>query len=450
MNSIQRQLSVGLITIVVVVILLLLQTSLWLFESGLRHYLQNDLRQEAEVLLGAVARDAHSVVLDPTRIPSNYQKPFAGHYYRIEISTDVWRSRSLWDYQLPLPLVNGLQQQLVDGPQAQQLLIYRADYQRFGQPISIVVARDYTPIVQSLRRVKLIGLGVGITALIFILLLQRFIVARALRPLENARRQIAQLQQGERGSLDIDVPDELQSLVQQINTLLLHTEETLKRSRNALGNLGHALKTPLAVLVSLSERRELDEHPELRQSLRAQLDFIQLRLGRELGRARLSGEALPGAQFNCAEELPALFATLELIHPRSLNLHWQTTQQLRLPWDREDVLELLGNLLDNACKWAKSQVRLDISAVDGFKISVNDDGPGISQQQREEVLSRGTRLDEQIAGHGLGLGIVRDIVTHLNGELRLGDSQLGGLSVDILLPHPDKKQADSTAKCITG
>ncbi|MGV2465622.1 UNVERIFIED_CONTAM: two-component system sensor histidine kinase CarS, partial [Pseudomonas aeruginosa] len=140
--------------------------------------------------------------------------------------------------------------------------------------------------------------------------LQRLTVRRSLRPLEEVRLQIAQLQQGQRSQLDNQAPEELEPLVEQINHLLAHTEETLKRSRNALGNLGHALKTPLAVLVSLAEREEMARQPELQQVLREQLEQIQQRLGRELGKARLVGEALPGAHFDCAEELPSLCDTL--------------------------------------------------------------------------------------------------------------------------------------------
>src|SRR5690606_17867185 len=171
--------------------------------------------------------------------------------------------------------------------------------------------------------------------------------------------------------------------------------------------------------------------------LRTQLDFIQRRVVRELARARLAGEALPGDHFDCATELPPLFATLEMIHKRSLNLLWQAAPGLRLPWDREDLLELLGNLLDNACKWAESRVLLNISATtDGFLIQVEDDGPGIDREQREEVLNRGVRRDEQVDGHGLGFGIVSDIVQHCHGTMTLDDSALGGLQVVINLPDP--------------
>lgn len=251
------------------------------------------------------------------------------------------------------------------------------------------------------------------------------------------RQQIAQLQQGQRSDLDTRVPQELEPLVGQVNHLLAHTEDTLRRSRNALGNLGHALKTPLAVLVNLQNREELREYPELRATLTEQLEQIQQRLARELGRARLAGEVLPGAHFDCDAELPTLFNTLAMIHDSALDLDWSVEPGLRLPWDREDLLELLGNLLDNACKWAETQVLLGIAREgDGYRLCVDDDGPGIAEDQRQAVLERGTRLDEQVAGHGLGLGIVRDIVDAWGGRLALDSSPLGGLRVRIDLPAP--------------
>ncbi|HBX54036.1 sensor histidine kinase [Pseudomonas sp. UBA2684] len=435
MRSIQRRLSLGLISVLLVVGLLLAQTSLWLFDHSLRRYLQAGLKDEAETLLIALVRGPQGVQLDELRLSAAFQRPFSGLYFRIDFADKTWRSRSLWDRELKPTQAAGLQTELGDGPQGQLLLTYRGDYQRFGEHLSIYVAQDYTPVLKSFRRVQQIGLGLGLGALLLILLLQRLTVSRALRPLEQARQQIAQLQQGQRAELDTQVPQELEPLVAQINHLLAHTEDTLKRSRNALGNLGHALKTPLAVLVSLASREELQEYPQLRSTLFEQLEQIEQRLARELSRARLAGEALPGAHFECTEELPGLFSTLAMIHDRNLQLEWQAAPGLRLPWDREDLLELLGNLLDNACKWARGQVRLHIQRTpQHYLLSVDDDGPGIGSDQREEVLSRGTRLDEQVAGHGLGLGIVRDIVDAWGGRLELLDSELGGLCVRIELP----------------
>ena len=437
LNSIQQRLSISLITVLILVGLLLAQMSLWLFDQGLRRYLENHLHDEAELLVAALARGANGIELDQQHVSAAYHRPFSGHYFCIHLDDQQWRSRSSWDFSLPEPAQQGLMEELIDGPQTQQLLIVRTDYRRFGKNILIVVAQDYTPMLDSFRRVQLIGGGIGLGALLLLVLLQRYFVARALQPLEQVREQIAQLQQGQRAQLDAQVPQELQPLVQQINHLLHHTEDNLTRSRNALGNLGHALKTPLAILFSLANRQELNSHQELRDNLRNQLTHMQERISRELGRARLAGEALPGAYFVCAVELPDLVSTLAQIHGRHLTINWSAADNLRLPWDRQDMLELLGNLLDNACKWAQQKVALNITQDNNhFILTIEDDGPGIAPDMRTQVLNRGARIDEQIQGHGLGLGIVRDIVEHCKGELNLHESPLGGLQVVIRLPAP--------------
>lgn len=439
MRSIQRSLSLGLAAVLVIVGLVLLQTSLWLFESGLQRSLETDLREETEGLLLAVVRGSDGMKLDTQRLNPRYQRAFSGHYFRIELPGRTWRSRSLWDASPDWPDAPGLAPELLAGPQGQRLLAYTAHYRREGQPIMISVAQDYSPILDSFARVRLGGLGlVGVALLVFVLL-QRYAVSLALRPLERARQQIAQLQQGQRQQLEGDVPLELQPLVEQINHLLQHTDETLKRSRNALGNLGHALKTPLAVLTSLLQREELVAQPELRAALAEQLGQIQQRVSRELGRARLAGEVLPGGHFDCDAELPALFDTLAAIHRPGLDLRWQAPPGCRLPWDREDMLELLGNLLDNACKWAAGQVRLSIARDErGYVLDVDDDGPGIPADRRERALARGGRLDENAQGHGLGLSIVGDIVAAWQGDWELAQSPLGGLRVRVVLPPPGR------------
>ena len=436
MRSIQRRLSLGLISVMVIVGVVLAQTSLWLFEAGLQRYLEAGLRNDSENLLVALVRGPNGVQLDEQRLSPAYQRPFSGHYFRIDFADVHWRSRSLWDQELPRLPVAGLKGNLQLGPEGQQLLVLRSDYKRFGQSISISVAQDYTPVRESFRLMRQVGLVMGLAALLLVLILQRVTVRRALRPLETARNQIAQLQQGQRSQLDTQVPLELEPLVAQINHLLAHTEDSLKRSRNALGNLGHALKTPLAVLLSAASSDALKDHPQLSQLLREQLEQVQQRLNRELNRARLAGDALPGALFDCEQELPGLLATLRMIHGEHLDLSYQVAPGLQLPWDREDLLELLGNLLDNACKWADAEVRLSVSETPhGYQLAVEDDGPGIPEAQRDQVFSRGARLDEQRVGHGLGLGIVRDIVEVWGGVLQLQESELGGLKVLIQLPR---------------
>jgi signal transduction histidine kinase len=236
--------------------------------------------------------------------------------------------------------------------------------------------------------------------------------------------------------LQLAAPLELEPLITQINHLHAHTEDSLKKARTALGNLGHALKTPLAVLFSQVNSARFHADPALRAALLEQLRHMQSRLEKELARARLVGEALAGTPFDCAKELPGLLTILRSIHGAHLSLEACYPPGLVLPWDREDLLELLGNLLDNGCKWADGRVLLSVEENGaGYRLYVDDDGPGIAPQAREQVLARGGRLDEQAPGHGLGLGIVRDIVDACRGQLSLTDSPLGGLRVAVELPR---------------
>lgn len=438
MRSIQARLRGGLTAILLVAGLVLVLGGAWLVDHALRRYLETGLRGETENLLAALVRGPHGLQLDEGRLGSLYTRPLSGRYFLIEIpALDIrWRSRSLWDAQLEAPPRSGLSETLADGPSGQRLLTYRADYQRYGQTVRVVVADDYNPLLTNLTRILALGALLGLATLLLVLLLQRLIVRRALRPLDQVREQIAQLHQGRRSTLDAGVPIELAPLVEEMNALLRHTEDGLKRARHGIGNLGHALKTPLAVLTSLAERPELQALPEQREVLREQLARIRQRLERELRRARLAGEALPGAHLDAAE-LRELCRLLNRLHGEHLRFDCHLPEGLRLPWDREDLLELFGTLLDNAGKWADRQVRLEVAQrEEGYLIRIEDDGPGVPEAQREAILERGSRLDEAVAGHGLGLGIAKDIVEGCAGTLALETSRLGGLAVVIRLPAP--------------
>lgn len=432
--SIQRQLTFSLAMLLIVVGLVLAQAGLWIVDRGLRHHMQSNLQAQAESLLAALVKGPQGLELISNHHDAAFLKPFSGDYFIIEFNQQRWRSRSLWDFELPKINQQGFSEQLQPGPRQQKLLMYQVQYRRYKTDITVTVAHDYSPILASFKQAQIIGGILGLLALLLTLLLQRQLVRRALRPLEQARVQIEQLQLGQRNQLELNAPLELQPLVQQVNRLLLHTEERLQRSRKGLGNLGHALKTPLAVLMSVLQRQELQRQPELSALIQDQLEHIEQRINRELTRARLSGDALPGAFFKCSEELPSLFLLMNRVHGDVLTLNWYAAPTLSLPWERDDILEMLGNLLDNACKWADSQIELTIDQqADNYYIRVDDDGPGIEESLREQVQQRGSRLDEQSLGHGLGLGIVRDIVEALQGTLELQHSPLGGLRVVICL-----------------
>ena len=434
MKSIQRRLGISLLVMMLGAGVLGAVASSWLLDLGVRRYLAEHLRSETEMLLQALERNTtlDVLTLNQSRITPRYQRPLSGAYFHIEAGDQQWRSRSLWDHQWQGSTVKGLARTLQEGPSGQHLLAYQAQYQRAGQPVVITAALDYSPIQKVLLTVYGVFLGLGALALALLLWLQRLTIKNALKPLQIARQQIMQLQRGERARLNTEVPRELRPLTEQINVLLEHTEHNLKRSRSALGNLGHALKTPLAVLKAVLARKEGQDVSRAYE----QVDEIERHIARELKRARLAGDVLPGAQFDCARDIQPLVRTLNMIYPHIQIETRILPSSIRLPWEREDVLEVLGNLLDNACKWAASQVLLSIQQTEQQLImTVGDDGSGVDPESLDSLLVRGRRLDEQVAGHGLGLSIVRDSVEVWGGALEFSVSDLGGLEVILRFKH---------------
>lgn len=439
-GSIARYLLLRLVLMLVVAGLLLSQLGIYWLDHSLRQYTHEQLQQQAQGLLFSLVRDEDDeLVVNLRHHDAQYLQPFSGHYFIIQVDGEKFRSRSLWDFTLLEEETT--MDSLLPGPGEQQLLSYQASYQLDGSDVVVTVAEDYQPVLDRFYLLRNRGLAGGALMLLLIGLWQWRLIRRALKPLEQTRLQLQELEDGQRQQLDEQLPDELRPLVRQFNHLLERIDEQLKRSRSAAGNLSHALKTPLAVLVSLQARPELQAHPELLQLLREQLQLIERRIDRELSRARMAGEQQGGLMFVCADEIPSLLQLMQQVHD-NISFEHQMPEDLRLPFDRDDLLELLGNLLDNAGKWAKSQAHLQLAvSAQELIIRVEDDGPGIRPGQRQQLIQRGQRSDEQTPGHGLGLAIVQDIITALHGRMELADSGLGGLLVQVFLPLHNHKTA---------
>ena len=433
MKSISRQLGGGLLLVLLVTVMLVGQGAVWLFDRALRDYLSSDLQRESDALLAALTPGPDGLYLDTDRVGADYLRPFSGRYFIVQTRADRWRSRSLWDQRLP---VEGTTQQngLVPGPAGQQLLVRSDSFTRLGQSIQISVGMDYQPLLSAFSRARMWLWGLGAIAVILSILIQQGLLRRALRPLHRARRELAEWQTGERLVLSDDVPLELQPLVAEINHLGAQVDQIIQRSRKGVGDLSHALKTPLAVTESLLARKALATGD--RVVIETQLQEIRRQLERALQRSRLAPESHTSKRFEPAEDLPWLIGSLQQIHGQRVQvLHPEVKAGEYWPFEREDMLELLGNLLDNACKWAAGTIRLDwVLTPHALELKVEDDGPGISEKNREQVLGRGARLDESVAGHGLGLAIVGDLIEVYGGELALQDSELGGLTVQVKLP----------------
>jgi signal transduction histidine kinase len=217
--------------------------------------------------------------------------------------------------------------------------------------------------------------------------------------------------------------------VADFNQLLTGWRGYLARSRHAAGNLAHALKTPLSLIMQQS-RKHGDTY------LVKQAERMHGLIDRELNRARIAGSALAGRRFRPAADIAELADVIRQLHrDRQLDLQLALDAEDQLPLDQQDMLELTGNLLENAAKWARHRIRLTLETGEVMHLVIEDDGPGINRDSRLSILTRGTRLDESEEGHGIGLSIVQEITELYGGTIDLGKSdELGGLRVTVELP----------------
>lgn len=444
MRSLRTRLDAGLI-----VSLALIFSAQWAIVGGAirllaENYVASRLQHDADNLLAALTfGEGGAPELSPDRIDPIYKRPFSGHYFKIAVGDRLLRSRSLWDQDLLLPPVSvgARAVQRLPGPQGQTLLVLNGGFRKQGRDVAIAVSEDLTPIEADIRRFQLRYGLVSLAALIFLIAAQRWIVAAGLRPLQKARDDVAALERGEIERLREEAPDEVKPLIGEINRLLEATRQRLARSRNATGNLAHALKAPLTLLLQAADRDEMRAHPALRDELIRRTGTVRDLIERELKRARLSGSASPGRPYSLREEIPPLLDALtKIYHEKPLRFETDLPEGRVTLGDREDLLELFGNLLDNAAKWAQGRVALKVEADEAVRITVEDDGPGCAPEALDRLSRRGVRIDESAVGHGLGLSIVKEIVDQYSGEIGFGRSErLGGFKVWVKLPSGFKK-----------
>ncbi len=437
MHSLQSRLSTGLLLSLIIAFALLAV----LVSINLRFvtddYVASRLQHDSETLLSAIQFDADgSIRLDSARIDQVYNQPFSGHYYVISSSTQTLYSRSLWDHGLEhVTLGSGQQKRSIqDGPEQQSLLVVSSGYTRQGFPLSISLAEDLNPIRQNINRFIYIFALIAGGILFILIVLQVLILRNSLKPLEHIHDELGQLEQGKIERLNTDVPRELEPLINEVNHLLGIMGQRLQRSRDGLSDLAHAIKKPLTVIRQQINRDEIPASN--RNALMQQTDEIVRLSDRILKRARLAGHSHSGIHFSFDEDLNALIDTLHMMYPnRNVELERRIPIDASCPIDREDMMELLGNLLDNAYKWARHKVRISVNSNAQLHITIEDDGPGIKADRIQDLSQRGTRLDESIEGHGFGLAIASDTVAEYQGDIEFKTSEeLGGFRVDIKIP----------------
>jgi len=402
-------------------------------------YVATRLEHDAETLINGLHIDETGmVVLDSDYVAPIYFRLNAGHYYLIRSQDYVLTSRSLGSSEFNVQLTERPHGALFyhEGPDQQKLLVWAGHYEKDGHSVSLAIAEEMTTLDEHLGRFRWRFGAVTLALFALLVITQRVIVRYSLKPLERMQQACRKLETGDIKQLPENVPVEVKPLANEINRLVGVMQHRLVRSRNALGNLAHGLKTPLALLSQLVNDRNTDFDANDRQQAQTSVALIQSIINRELKRARLAGPESAGQKFNLNAETPDITDVLSKIYAdKQLEYRLNLAQDDIQYGDREDMLELLGNLLDNASKWAKRKVVITASLEKDLRIAVEDDGPGIPESKRDALAVRGKRLDEAIPGSGLGLSIVMDIVNQYEGDIRFSTSKtLGGLRVDIALP----------------
>lgn len=308
-----------------------------------------------------------------------------------------------------------------------------------GRTFALLVAGDTQPMVEDIRdfRNSVIWWLGGLAVLLALGILA--LVRWGLRPLRRVSEDLGKIREGEIRHLEGNYPSEIEPLVQDLNALIDSNREIVERARTHVGNLAHALKTPLAVLQNEARAAE----GPLAAKLGEQIAIMRDQVEHHLNRARMAAQAnVIGAVTPIAPVIAGLARVMRKVHQnRQLEIQSDVAPDLRFRGEKHDFEEMAGNLLDNACKWAASRVRVSAARVDVGRrafltLCVEDDGPGLPAEGRQAALSRGARLDESKPGSGLGLSIVVELARIYGGDLKLDTSELGGLAAQLTLPAP--------------
>lgn len=383
-----------------------------------------------------------------------FGRPYSGYYWQVDEvgegvagSKALLRSRSLWDVVLtvsPDALMKGdIHEHQVVGPKGKLLGLVERSVRFDDIPdgkthsLRLLIAADADLMAEPVSRfngalwlaLSVLGAGLVLAAVVQ--------VSVGLSPLRALRTGLAKVRGGEAQRLAGDFPVEVMPLVDEFNSVLTQNAAVVERARTHAGNLAHALKTPLSVLANAAQAKN-PQGTDLARLVLEQIGVAQRNVDYHLARAQAAASArVPGAKTPLRPVIEGLVRVMQRIHAqREIEITIvQCPLELAFRGETQDLQEMLGNLLDNACKWAAHQVEVN-ARTDGIMvaITVDDDGSGLDVQQRVSVMRRGVRADEQVPGSGLGLAIVDDLTQLYGGRVELLDSPLGGLRAALTLP----------------
>ena len=436
-----RSINLRLLLAVLLMVLLALPVAGWLLAHHYRTAAVNAFDERLEATLNVVIA---GVTYDPLAEQLNYERAlgdprfdhvYSGWYWQItDDANHSVTSRSLWDQRLPVLESERVTAHTLPGPRGQQLRVVERDIYLapLEAPLHVSVAArddDLREDIQEFQQMLWLGL-LGLGALLLgVLALQ---VRWGLAPLRRMNANLREVEQGRTEQLETRLPDELATLAKSMNAVLARDQRLIERGRHTAGNLAHALKTPISVMRLLAKQLP----SESRSAWEAELSRIDSAVRHHLARASAAGEGVRFAPVALQGTLAPLITGLaRLAQRRHITLRQTVDSGVRVHMDGQDLQEMVGNLLDNALRWGKSDVHIRLQAQsEMLLLVVSDDGPGMTPQECQAAVQRGKRLDEQRSGSGLGLAIVTDLVTLYHGQMRLQRAESGGLEVVIELP----------------
>ena len=406
-------------------------------------------------LIASVESSAAGILRLSRELPEpRYQRALSGRYWVIGTISDeneilpVLSSRSLYGASLPVTgaTIAALAEQgpepvsfVTPGPdldadESLRVVARQVVLPNMTTPVVVLAAADRAPVMRSIRNFTLTA-GVLLLTLILGMIFAVYAQVRlGLRPLFDLGRRIADVREGRATSVEGDYPLEIAPLATELNSLISHNKSIVERAQTHVGNLAHALKTPIAVL-----RNEAEAAATTPSSIVAkQTDTMASQVDHHLRRARAAarGQAI-GVRAEMDPVIDGLVRTLPRIYQdKDLTIEKTGEMGLIFRGNPRDLEDMVGNLMDNAAKWTGSRIDVDIHKVeDGFcTVSIMDDGPGLTADEIEEALKRGARLDEATPGSGLGLSIVKDLADAYKGGLEFSRSASGGLKAELRLP----------------
>ena len=385
-----------------------------------------------------------------TILDARFADPDSGLYAQVKSNSGwwLWKSGSMKDGNIPFDdelARTEVSRKIVTNDSGRQLylLSFGVEWSDTADPhqaFTFSVAKDmasFNAKISEFRRSLWGSLG-GVAMLL--LAVQGTILRWGLSPLKHAAEELAGIEAGQQARLQDDYPLELRGLTGNINILLSQQQEHLERYRRTLGDLAHSLKTPLAILQSTVESGDSDQ--SLSRVVQEQVERMNQITGYQLQRAATSGWTALAAPVNVQEVTRKVFSGLNKVYAdKQIDASYEVDASVEFHGDEGDLLEIIGNLVDNAYKWCDQKVRLvaksrpaSIEGQQEFLLCVEDDGNGVAPDMVRYVLQRGRRADSDIAGHGIGLSIVNDIAQVYGGTLDIETSELGGAAVNVWLP----------------